>query len=132
MNGTTVKPDFTDKNSGYNVTQTYAGAIHPMAGSNYFLAGAQDNGSLKFPNLPGVQNANQASGGDGAFCHIDYANPAFQITAYVYNVYYRSTNSGMSFTNKISDQSHGSFINPTDYDTATKVLYGDYTTVNYY
>ncbi|MEP6584043.1 MAG: Calx-beta domain-containing protein [Ginsengibacter sp.] len=130
VNGTTVKPDFVNKNNGYNVTQAYAGAIEPTAGSNYFLAGAQDNGSQKFPNAAGVQNTTMASGGDGAFCHIDQLTPANQITSYVYNVYYRSTNSGGSFPNKINDQSHGSFINPTAYDDNTKVLYGDYTTVS--
>ena len=127
VNGSTIKPDFVNKNIGYNVTQTYSGAINPTAGSNYFLAGAQDNGSQRFNNVAGIQNTTSASGGDGAFCHIDQANPANQITAYVYNVYYRSTNSGGSFSNKITDQNHGSFINPTDYDSSTKVLYGDYT-----
>ncbi len=132
VNGSTIKPDFLNKNTGYNVTQTYAGAMDPTAGSNYFLAGAQDNGSLKFPNLGGIQNTLPASGGDGAFCHIDQAAPANQITAYVYNVYYRSTNSGGSFSNnpKINDQNHGSFINPTDFDSSTKVLYGDYSNPN--
>ncbi len=130
VNGSTTKPDFVNKNNGYNVTQTYAGAIDPTAGSNYFLSGAQDNGSQKFPNLAGIQNTSQASGGDGAFCHIDQLTPANQITSYIYNVYYRSTNSGASFPNKINDQTHGSFINPTSYDDNTKVLYGDYTTVS--
>ncbi len=130
VNGTTIKPDFANKNTGYNVTQTYAAAMNPTPGSNYFLAGAQDNGSQKFPNLAGVQNTSQASGGDGAFCHIDQAAPANQITAYVYSVYYRSTNSGASFPNRINDQNHGSFINPTDYDSSTKILYGDYSNAN--
>ncbi len=130
VNGVTIKPDFVNKNNGYNVTQFYAGAIDPTAGSNYFLAGAQDNGSQKFAGGAGVQNTTSASGGDGAFCHIDQITPANQITSYVYNNYYRSVNSGASFLNKISDQTHGSFINPTAYDDATKVLYGDYTNVS--
>ncbi|HXR81456.1 MAG TPA: hypothetical protein VN763_11080, partial [Saprospiraceae bacterium] len=40
-------PNFADKNSGYNVTQFYAVAIHPST-TDFFLAGAQDNGSQKF------------------------------------------------------------------------------------
>ncbi|MEO8111749.1 MAG: Calx-beta domain-containing protein [Ginsengibacter sp.] len=128
VNSTNPKPDFTNKNSGYNVTQCYAGAMDPTAGSYYFLAGAQDNGSLQFPGtIAGVQNTTPASGGDGAFCHIDQLTPANQFTSYVYNVYYRSTNSGGSFTRIINDQNHGSFINPTAYDDASKILYGDYT-----
>ena len=128
VNSTNPKPDFTNKNSGYNVTQCYAGAMSPLAGSNYFLAGAQDNGSPQFPGtMSGVQNTVPASGGDGAFCHIDQLTPANQFTSYVYNVYYRSTNSGGSFSRIINDQNHGSFINPTVYDDASKILYGDYT-----
>ena len=127
----TTKPTFTAINTGYNVTQFYSGSMNPTAGSNYFLAGAQDNGSQKFPGPgAGIQNTSAASGGDGAFCLIDQVTPANQFTSYVYSVYYKSTNSGVSFTNPINDQAHGSFINPTDYDPATKVLYGDYTTVS--
>jgi trimeric autotransporter adhesin len=130
VNVTGSKPTFKAINTGYNVTQFYGGAINPTSGSNYFLGGAQDNGSQKFPGPgAGVQSTTAASGGDGAFCHIDQTTPANQITSYVYSVYYLSINSGASFINKINDQTHGSFINPTDYDPATKVLYGDYTTV---
>ena len=130
VNVTGTKPTFAAINTGYDVTQFYAGAIHPTSASTYFLAGAQDNGSQKFPGGAGVQNTSPASGGDGAFCHIDQTTPANQITSYVYSVYYLSTNSGTSFTTKINDQNHGSFINPTDYDPATQYLYGDYTTVS--
>ncbi|HVZ96122.1 MAG TPA: hypothetical protein VG847_04555, partial [Chitinophagaceae bacterium] len=127
----TTKPTFKAINTGYDVTQFYCGAIYPTAGSNYFLAGAQDNGTQEFPGtLSSYQSTSAATGGDGAFCHIDQTTPANQIASYVYSVYYRSTNSGTSFSNKINDQTHGTFINPTDYDPATKVLYGDYTTVS--
>ncbi|MEO6219828.1 MAG: hypothetical protein ABIO81_05330, partial [Ginsengibacter sp.] len=124
------KPGFANKNNGYNVTQMYAGAMDTTSGSSYFLAGAQDNGSQKFSGGAGVQNTTSASGGDGAFCHIDQLIPERQFTAYVYNVYYRSTNSGASFLRIINDQSHGSFINPTAYDNNSQVLFGDYTTVS--
>ncbi len=124
------KPGFVNKNSGYNVTQFYGGAIHPTAGSTYFLAGAQDNGSQKFSGGAGVQNTSSASGGDGAFCHIDQLTSANQFTSFVYSVYYRSTNSGSSFSKIIDDQGHGSFINPTAYDDNSKILYSDYTTVS--
>lgn len=131
VNVSGTKPDFAAKNFGYNITQTYAGAMDPAARSNYFLAGAQDNGSQQFPGTTaGVQNTTQASGGDGAFCHIDQLTSANQFTSYVYTSYYRSTNSGGSFSRIINDPNHGSFINPTAYDDASKVLYGDYTTVS--
>ncbi len=130
VNVTGTKPTFAAINTGYDVTQFYAGAMNPTSGSTYFLAGAQDNGSQKFSGGGGIQSTTAASGGDGAFCHIDQTTPANQFTSYVYSVYYKSTNSGASFSNPINDQAHGSFINPTDYDPATKVLYGNYTTVS--
>ena len=130
VNNIVTKPGFTSKNLGYNVTQFYAGDFSPTAGANYFLAGAQDNGSQKFSGGAGIQNTTSASGGDGAFCHIDQLNMSNQMTSYVYNVYYLSTDGGTTFARVINDQAHGSFINPTDYDNNSKILYGDYTTVS--
>jgi len=120
-----ASPNFVDKNSGYNVTQFYAVAIHPTL-PNFFLAGAQDNGSQKFTSV-GVNNTTEVTGGDGAFCHIDQDNPNIQVTAYVYNNYFISTNGGTTFSTLYSDPDpnggSGDFINPTDYDNTANVLY---------
>lgn len=121
ITGAGNKPTFVAKNDGYNVTQYYAGAIHPVT-TNYFLAGAQDNGTHKLSSA-GLGTGASASGGDGGFCHIDQDNGAVQITSYVYNNYYVSTNSGGSFAQR-SKNNRGSFINPTDYDDANNFLYG--------
>lgn len=116
------------RDNGYNVTQFYACAIHPTAGSNYFLAGAQDNGSHKYGSA-GMNATTEVTGGDGAYCFIDQTNPNYQITSYVYNSYWRSTNGGNSFGSRFqSDQSTGKFINPTDYDDNQDVLYSSRTT----
>ncbi|GAA4741539.1 hypothetical protein [Flavisolibacter ginsenosidimutans] len=117
------------KNNGYNVTQFYAVAQHP-ANQNYFLAGAQDNGSQKFSGGTGTQATSEASGGDGAFCHIDQQDPNYQFTSYVYNNYYRSTDGGVTFNSTVSNSSNGSFVNPTALDNTSKMLYADYTTVS--
>ncbi|MFZ4769389.1 MAG: T9SS type A sorting domain-containing protein [Ferruginibacter sp.] len=113
-------PTSLNRNNGLNITQYYAAAIHPTAGVNYFLAGAQDNGSQKFSSA-GLNATSNASGGDGAFCHISPIDPNNQITAYVYNNYYVSTNAGTNFTTR-SKANTGQFINPTDYDGGN--LYG--------
>ncbi len=119
------------KNFGYNVTQFYCVAVNPTAGSNYFLAGAQDNGTQRFNTVTGgVQSTTEATGGDGGFCHIDQLNASNQFSSYVYSSYYRSTNGGTSFSNTINDGTHGQFINPTDYDNVSKVFYSDYTLVS--
>lgn len=120
-NGTASMPILMNKNSGYNVTQFYACAMHPTAYSNYFLAGAQDNGSHQFQN-PGMNSTVEVTGGDGCFTHIDQDQPNFQWTSYVYNNYYRSTNGGASFSS-VSFGNTGSFVNPTDYDNVSNVMY---------
>ncbi len=120
ISGTGNKPTFFAKNTGYNVTQYYSVAAHPT-NANFFLAGAQDNGSHRF-NAAGLNNVLEVTGGDGGFCHIDQDNPSVMITSYVYNNYYVSTNGGASFTAR-SLNDRGDFINPTDYDNAANILY---------
>lgn len=113
---------FDEKNSGYNVTQYYACALHPSENTYYFLGGTQDNGSHKFEHS-GLNAVVEVSGGDGAFCFIDQDTPDYQITSYVYNNYYRSTNGGGSFYQFIDDDNTGRFINPTAYDSDADILY---------
>jgi hypothetical protein len=120
--GTNATPTISSKNSGYDVTQYYACAIHPTAGSNYILAGAQDNGSHKLTTA-GLGAASNATGGDGCFCHIDQDNGAYQWTSYVYNNYYRSINSGANWTSVSISSANGSFVNPTDYDNTGNIMY---------
>lgn len=113
-------PSFTKKSSGYNVTQYYACDYHPTD-VNYFLAGAQDNGTQKFTS-PGMNSTTNATGGDGGYCHIDQTDGQIQITAFTGNQYGFSFNGGASFTPR-SFNGNGQFINPTDYDDAQNVLY---------
>jgi PKD repeat protein len=118
----------SDRNNGYNVTQFYACAIHPSAGQDYYLAGAQDNGTQRYQSS-GMNSTTRATGGDGAYCFVDQSDPNYQVTSYVYNSYWRSTNGGNSWGSRIqSDQSTGKFINPTDYDDVQNVLYSARTT----
>jgi hypothetical protein len=120
--GTNATPTISGKNSGYDVTQYYACALHPTSGTNYILAGAQDNGSHKLTSA-GLGAGTTATGGDGCFCHIDQDTPAYQWTSYVYNNYYRSTNSGGAWTGVFISSNNGSFVNPTDYDNTGNVMY---------
>ena len=116
------------RDNGYNVTQFYACAIHPTAATNYFLGGTQDNGSQQF-NTAGMNATVEVTGGDGAFCFIDQTNANYQITSYVYNSFYRSSNGGSSFSTTLqSDQNTGKFINPADYDDNQNALYSARTT----
>ncbi len=121
FNGNNVIPTIQRKDAGYRTIQFYACAIHPTADDNHFLAGAQDNGSHRFSSL-GLGNTLEVTGGDGAFCHIDQDQPQYQLTSYVYNNYYRSSNGGLSF-NSSSHGNTGRFINPSDYDNDANKLY---------
>jgi PKD repeat protein len=119
-NATAAIPSISFKAENYNVTQYYACAIHPTAYNNYFLAGAQDNGSQQYTSA-GINATNQVTGGDGCFTHIDQNQPQYQFTSYVYNNFYRSTNGGTSFTGVST--TGGSFVNPSDYDNSSKIMY---------
>ncbi len=121
-NATADQPDFEFKGNGYNITQFYSCDIHPDEGVDYFLGGTQDNGTQRFVG-PGLLNTTSATGGDGGFCHIDQDNPLIQITSFTRNNYSVSTDGGITFRGGPGNNS-GRFINPTDYDDETKVLYG--------
>jgi len=122
-NANAATPSFTNKNNGYNVTQYYGCDVHP-SNTNYFLAGAQDNGTQKF-TAAGINTTSNATGGDGGFCHIDQTDGQLQITSNTGNSYNRSLNGGASFASLggTINNSRGQFINPTDFDDAQKVLY---------
>ncbi len=110
-----------DRNTGLRVKQFYSCAAHPT-NLNYFLAGAQDNGSHAF-SAAGLGATSEVTGGDGCYVHIDQNQPQYQFTSYTFNDYSRSTNSGASWSNVTLSTSAGQFINPTDYDDVANIMY---------
>jgi trimeric autotransporter adhesin len=117
---TPTKPTWTVKNSGYNVTQYYSVAIHPVT-TNYLLGGTQDNGTHRITNA-GLGAGTTVSGGDGGFAHIDQEDGNIQISSFTNNNFNVTTNSWAS--SAFTAFAGGLFINPTDYDDAGKYLYG--------
>lgn len=115
--GTTI----TDRNQGLRIKQFYAIANHPTS-TNYFLAGAQDNGVHQLNNAT-MGASVEVTGGDGAFVHIDQNQGQYQWGSYVYNQYRRSTNSGSTWTSVNHSSTAGRFINPTDYDDVNNIMY---------
>lgn len=112
---------FQAKNQGLNITQFYRAAMHPDQNSNYILAGAQDNGTQRF-NKSGMNNTYEVTGGDGVSCFIDEDNPDIQITSYIFNNYFVSTDGGQNFT-LIELNNYGFFANPNFYDSDQNILY---------
>lgn len=115
--GTTIR----DRNAGLRLKQFFSCAIHPST-TNYFLAGAQDNGSHQLTTA-GLGASVEVTGGDGAFVHIDQDEPTYQFTSYVYNQYRRSINGGATWSNVNLSSTQGQFINPTDYDDVANIMY---------
>lgn len=122
--GSADVPTFETRNRNYRVTQFYSVAADNVAGSDYFLAGSQDNGTQQFSEVAG-SSTEEASGGDGGFTHIDQTDRAFQTTAFTFNTVNHSFNDFTSFDELIptSDQGKGLFINPSDLDNDAHLLY---------
>ena len=120
--GSSSNPSFDSRNKDYNVTQFYAVAAQNTSGVNYFLAGAQDNGTLQFTDGGGL-SVSEVTGGDGAFCFIDQDNNNFQISSFIRNVYFLLDGNGNFLQTMVNDQSSGRFINPADYDNTANILY---------
>ncbi|MBS1920828.1 MAG: T9SS type A sorting domain-containing protein [Bacteroidetes bacterium] len=133
-NGTT----FADRNKNLRIKQFYSCAIHPSS-TDYFLAGAQDNGVHRF-TTPGLSTSTEVTGGDGAFVAIDQNEPSFQFGSYTYNHYHRSTDGGTSWSDfnfykgstPANRSDFGSFINPYDYDNAGNVLFAGADTAEFF
>jgi hypothetical protein len=130
-NANAGSPTFQNKNNTYNVTQFYAVDYHPT-NANYFLAGAQDNNTQRF-TTPGINTTTPAVGGDGGFPHIDQNEGNIQIASTTANNYFRSLNSGQSFSYQSAvSNTEGQFINPTDYDDLQNILYCGHAKGKYY
>jgi polyisoprenoid-binding protein YceI len=113
------------RNKNYNVTQFYSAAIHPIAGNNYHLAGAQDNGTQLF-HSDNLNTTREVYGGDGGYCFIDQVNPKYQIVSYVNNdfaLYYPNAQGDTIKMDLLKSDNTGSFINPACYDNNLHALY---------
>ena len=122
--------------SGLNVTQFYSVAVAPtqsVSGLNgdYFVAGAQDNGSHFFNNPGvGVASTNRVQGGDGATCLFDQGADKYYITNYVYNGSINSRTAPSGATKAINSEdlsmANGAFITVMALDSKTDMLFADY------
>jgi photosystem II stability/assembly factor-like uncharacterized protein len=120
---TSTEPFFEERNNDFNTLQFYTGAIHPVAGTEEFLGGLQDNGTLRYTGTP-LSIYSMVSGGDGAFCFYDKDEPNYSITSVYYNQYFTFDNGG--FQNYITDfYQSGVFVNPADYDNINNTLYAN-------
>lgn len=116
-------------NNHYNVTQFYGGALNPVAGSDWMIAGAQDNGGvvLSQPGLgPGYDYYSTGTSqfqGDNGFCFIDETDTLFQIIAEKGNTIIYTLDGWSTPVPPFIVRSGGTFINRMDYDQESRKLY---------
>ncbi len=126
-------PLFTQINNGFNSLQFYTAAIHPEIGSTYYVAGAQDNGTMVYYNNPLNIHSDMLSGGDGAFCFFDEDSPEILISSYYENSYFvnRQSNGRYGLYDAITGTyGTGNFISAADYNSTTNTLIGNAATYN--
>lgn len=127
--GTTI----SSRNINYNTVQFYTVGVAPTTafdGDEYFIAGAQDNGTLLFSDAnEGANNATQAQGGDGAYSFFDTdGTDKYSISNYVYNNSINLFNyvSNSSLTINEESPQNGDFINQEELDSNKNILYSNY------
>ena len=127
----------SSRNLGFNVTQFYSIGVAPTnavsgLSGDYFVSGAQDNGTQYFAGVgAGANAAIQSQGGDGAFCMFDQGTDKYYISNYVYNqsINYRLAVSPFTvraIDNDATTASNGAFIAPMALDSSLDILYADY------
>jgi photosystem II stability/assembly factor-like uncharacterized protein len=105
-------------NKGLSITQFYRIGVS-RTNPNTILAGAQDNGNMKYSGgaLANVTDA------DGMQDFIDWSNANVLYAGIQYGSFYRSTNGGASFTG-VSTPSSGAWLSPWCQDpTVAATLY---------
>ena len=133
--GVTIVP----RKKGYNTLQFYTVGVAPttaFSGAEYFLAGAQDNGTLMIENASdGVNSFYERQGGDGAYSFFDQdGTDQYCIANYVYNgniKLYDFSNGNVRTINSESG-SNGDFINQEALDSNLDILYSNYSSGSNY
>lgn len=134
----------TPRNTGFNVTQFVGVAVMPngvtgVAG-DFFVAGAQDNGSQYYSGSStaanstlgasaGVNNTFRVQGGDGGKPLFDQGSDKYYITNYVYNDSMILRNVGSTTSKTLSDGTSGAglFYPAMTLDSTNDIVYSDFT-----
>ncbi|WGH74680.1 thrombospondin type 3 repeat-containing protein [Tenacibaculum tangerinum] len=121
------------RNNNYNTVQFYTLGVAPTTafkGKEYFLAGAQDNGTQLIQEASeGINSSLKVAPGDGAASFFDTdGTDTYFITNYVYNqsiyLYNYATNQWVTINDENS--ANGDFINQEELDSNLNILYSNY------
>ena len=125
--GTETYPVILERNRNFNTLQFYTCAIHPEAGREYFMTGAQDNSTYRYLGDT-LKHQHFILGGDGAYCYFDNDDPDYLLASYQYNrffVFRNYPNDQLAAWNENVNAQTGFFINPSDYDSRNNTLYSN-------
>ena len=124
------------RNKNYNTVQFYTVGVGPMSAFNnqdYFVAGAQDNGThLVSDANTGINSSERVFGGDGAASMFDVdGTDKYYIVNYVYNqsIELKRIDTGESIVINDEEGSNGDFINEEELDSNLNILYSNYSSV---
>ncbi|RSC95022.1 thrombospondin type 3 repeat-containing protein [Tenacibaculum singaporense] len=122
-----------ERNKNYNTVQFYTVGVAPttaFGGAEYFLAGAQDNGTRLIKEATeGINSAVKVFGGDGAASFFDTdGTDKYYIVNYVYNqaIELKNLANNQVITINEEDTSNGDFINQEELDSNLNILYSNY------
>ena len=139
--------DIVARNTGFNVTQFVGVAVLPggITGNtgDFYLAGAQDNGSNYFPSTPsgttgagtGINSSLEIQGGDGGIPLFSQDSDEYMVTNYIFNdaIYYRTTDNNTVRplhvtvpSTPASDLNRGLFYAAFALDSASDIVYSDF------
>ncbi|WP_299672440.1 PA domain-containing protein, partial [uncultured Tenacibaculum sp.] len=126
--------DIFPRKNNYNTLQFYTIGVAPTSAftGDYFLAGAQDNGTQLFTDAPdNIGSSTETSGGDGAYSFFDQdGRDTYYITNFVFNrsiQFFDLSSAGIRrVTISDEDVSNGDFINQEDLDSNFDILYSNY------
>lgn len=117
----TPTPIYKEASKGYNTLQLYTCDIQNITGSEIYIGGLQDNGTLLYQGNP-LSPADMVTGGDGAYCFFDDDQNDVLITSYYDNQYFSIYGGGYEL---IDQYYSGLFISPADYDNYNNILYAN-------
>ena len=95
--------------TGLNTTQFYG--VDKMNGANRYVGGTQDNGSWQSPFNPEISTRwLKTTGGDGFEMAWHYRKPTHMISTIQFNIFLKSTDSGITWRSQIIPGAGGPFI----------------------
>ena len=131
----------TSRNNGFNVTQFVGVAVMPngvsLTSGDFFVAGAQDNGSNYFPSslsatvgaTVAINGSSEVQGGDGGRPLFAQDSDKYYVSNYVFNDNMNSRNLNGSVIKTLSDtnKDKGLFYPAMELDSANDIVYSDFT-----